>query len=286
MYLHRVGTKNMEVYNMYNLIKTRIISLLLACITVLTLIPVVPVCAAENRDVATTDTVSRSGNILYGGLGRIGSSTNVYSNTGLTSSIGSLSVGEGVTVIWYDDTVAYINYSSSSTSSGKFGYISRSKLRGSVSDSSTDVGIVRTSSTTYYDTNGIHKAGTFSSGEYVALLSRADGWDYIEYNISGGKRKRAFVPSSCIEHQYGTASPLHYFSTGAIAGNVDGYTVVYSGPDSQYYAECGSVSPSDTDIITYRGEYDRNGNCMTFISYSTASGRKYGWILYNYYWFE
>lgn len=278
---------------MYKQIKNRFVSLLLSIVAVFTLIPITPAFAAELQEVEVQDTMLqgknvsilsstlRSGDRNPGSGARISSNTTVYSNSSLNSSIGSLSTGEGVTVIWYDDTVAYINYSSSTTSAGKFGYVSLGKLR---MDSNTDVGIVKTASSTYYDTTRTHSAGSVSQGEYVVLISRADGWDYIEYNVSGGKRKRAFVPSSCIDHQYGTASGWHYFNLTRRPAAVDGWTPVYSGPDSLYYAECGSITPADTDMYSYFQDYDRNGNAMSFISYHTSSGVKYGWILFVHEW--
>ncbi len=282
---------------MYGKIKNRFVSFLMAIVAVFTLLSTVPAFAVETQGKAVQDAATQttddsvvtplSGDVRYGGWGRMTSNATVYSSSSLSSSSGSLSKGEGVTVIWYDDTAAYINYSSTSTSNGKFGYIRRSTVS---LDPATDVGIVITASSTYYDTNYTHRAGSVSQGEYVSLISRANGWDYIEYNVSGGKRKCAFVPSSCINHQYGTAREYHFFSVDQHAAAVDNYTTVYAGPDDRYYPEIGYVTQNDTaangkPMYSYFGLYNGNGEPMAFISYQTSSGTKYGWIKFYHYWY-
>lgn len=227
-------------------IKTRFTSFLLTILTVLTLFPAVPAMAAEVEGKFTSNATLYSGQYT-GGWDQVSSTTTVTDANG--SSIGTVYAGEGVTVFNYRNGTAYIEYSAGS--SYKRGYIPTSRLRYNGRYPETDVGIVVTATSTYYSPYGSFRAGSVGVGEYVALLTRCDGWDYIEYNVSGGNRKRAYVPSSCIQHQYGTARNDFYSIVRS-----DEYTTlftvpageqrrVYCGPNSATYADIGYITQSD-----------------------------------------
>ncbi len=273
--------------------KNCITSFLFAILSVLTLIPVVPAMAVGSENVAISETstdVEVASSRFYaqftGGWDQLRVTTTVTNENG--SKVGTVYAGEGVTVLYYNSQTAQIEYSGSG--GAKRGYIPTSSLkyggRYGYLYGATDVGIVLTNSSTYYDTNRAYYAGSVNAGEYVVILSRANGWDYIEYNISGGQRKRAFVPSSSIDHQYGTARTAHYqdkveFSDGLfIFFTVNSTTRVYAGPNGSSYPDIGSVSPSDNGSMAACAEFtDANGNRMYFIRYHGSTGAwKYGYI--------
>ncbi len=262
--------------------------------TVLSLVPAVPAMAADSILMTTSipsneiefeiepmgyqeDQITPYADMYTCGWNQMAVTTTVMSASG---TVGTVYAGEGVTVLNCRLNYATIEYSGSG--GAKQGQVPLSSLK--YADGrypETDLGIVATNCTTYYSPAGIHTAGSLSSGEYVAILSKSSGWYYVEYNISGGMRKRAYVPEHCINYIRGTALGWHYHDESGTNLNITTTYRVYAGPNPSSYPDIGYIDYRDNGNVTgYRTFTDANGNRMYYISYPTSAGLKYGYIRY------
>ncbi len=236
-------------------------TLLLTLIMVVSIFPAVPALAANDYP--------------DGGWDQVQFQANVTNSSG--SKIGTVYPGEGVTVLSMDSRRAYIEYS---TSNGcKRGYVDRSNLAYYGHFIESGVARVKTSSSTYYSPNKSHRAGSVSSGEYVALLCyKKDGWSYIEYNMAGAQRKRAFVPSSCLEKLTENVRSVFYHENRiGYEEKVSSNTKVYAGPDNTAYPNIGTIYAGET-YHRYWDFHDGDGKLMSYVKYKTDSGDKFGYI--------
>ena len=252
---------------MRKIIKNRFIHLFLALITVLSIVPIFPTMAAEDYS--------------NGGWNQVKNQSTIVNSNGGT--VGTVYPGEGVTILYFSGNNAYIEYSAQNKP--KRGFINVSNLVYSGTYTHSAVGRITSSSSTYYSPNTTHYAGSVSSGEYVAVLCKTTNWSYIEYNISGGKRKRAFIPSSSL-YCYSENNVRKYFyhenELGLIYPDITSDKTVYAGPDPNAYPAIGTVYVSDnTEVGSYMYFKDGSGRVMHYVGYPTSSGIKYGYIYRN-----
>lgn len=240
---------------MNKITKKRIFSLLFAFAMVLSLIPYT---SAKANDYSSS------------GWNQILTSTSV-------DGAGSVSAGEGVTVLYFSGNRAYIEYSAGN--SFRQGFVDKSKLRYSGIYSKSSAGIVRSTTNTFYAPNGSLLAGSVNTGERVAILCEEAGWYYIEYNVSSGKRKRAYAPTSAINAYHNNISYFYHSINLSINLPITSYKNVYAGPDSSGYPVIGSISASDNGkVLKFLSFQDGFGREMQYISYPTSNGRKYGYV--------
>lgn len=245
-------------------IKTRILCSILTLISVLTIIPSAPTMAAENY--------------ADGGWNQMQSTTTVVDSNG--STVGTVYAGEGVTVLYLSGSKAYIEYSASNTA--KRGFVNLSTLRYINKYNQTAVGRVTTSSTTYYSPATTYYAGSVNSGEYVAVLCKSGSWAYVEYNVSGGLRKRAFMPASNIEYYSSDIRSSFYHSTTGLIVPISSNVTVYSGPNGSTYSQAGTIYASDNgQVYSYATFTDGSGRSMLYVSYPAGNSTKYGYIYAN-----
>lgn len=256
-------------------IKKHIFSFLMAIVTIITLVPVVPAMATEVDSVSDTENPIPYVNAARGGWDQVITTAEVYDTYG--NHHGTVYPGEGVTVIEYDSDFARITYSAGS--SYKIGTIFTNQLRYGGRYDGSAVGLANANTTTYYAPYYNLPAGSVNNGEFVAVLSRYAGWDYIEYNIAGGMRKRAYVPSSCIDLIDSQYIRTHYHLGVGTPITVSGQVRVYAGPNPSTYPDIGYVSPADNGFIyAYNIFYDANGRQMRYIQYPASGTTKYGYI--------
>lgn len=246
-------------------IKTRFLSFILALVTIFTIVPSVPAMAAE--DYST------------GGWDQVQTTSTVVNSSGGT--VGTVYAGEGVTILYLSGNNAYIEYSAGS--SYKRGFISVFNLGYYGGFTQTAVGRVTSSSSTYYSPSTTHYAGSVSAGEYVAVLCKTSSWSYIEYNVSNGQRKRAFVPTSSLYcYSSDIRSNFYHVQQLGTSVSISSNTTVYAGPDKSGYPSIGTIYPSDNgNVWAYWTFYDGSGNVMKYVEYPTSSGVKYGYIYAN-----
>ena len=247
-------------------ISIRLLSLILTLITVLSIGRMIPATAAEDYS--------------SGGWNQVKNTSTIVNSSG--GSVGTVYAGEGVTVLYFSGDRAYIEYSASN--SPKQGFISTSNLVYNRIYSETAVGRISSSTSTYYSPTTAHYAGSVSSGEYVAVLCNNNSWAYIEYNISGGQRKRAFIPSSCLYCYSNNYKPnlYHENALGFVYPEITSEKTVYAGPDSNAYPAIGTIYVSDNpDVGSYVAFRDGSGNLMHYVGYPTSNGEKFGYIYRN-----
>ncbi len=194
-------------------------------------------------------------------------------------AIGSVNAGEGVTQLYSDGNRVYIEYSAGS--SFKRGFISKDNLYYSGGYPQTAVGLVKTSSNTYYAPNTSFYAGSVNAGEYVAVLCRPlnSSWAYVEYNVPNGQRKRAYINASNIEYYSSNIARFYQDNNYKIPHPVSSYISVYAGPDGNSYPVIGQIYPSDNGrVYKYVRFHDGNGKYMQYVEYPSGNGIKYGYI--------
>ncbi|MCI8548405.1 MAG: hypothetical protein HFJ38_05900 [Bacilli bacterium] len=214
--------------------------------------------------------------IFNGCQGYSTASQNVYSSPSRDIVSGSISNGEGVTVLVSNpqgfSNVYFIEYS---TSSGpKRGYV-----YGNITKADrTGLALVTSTGNLYYGYNssifGI--AGTVYPNEYVTVLAKNGDWVYVEYNTNSG-RKRGYFSAGHLK--FHTSKYYNdFYDYHGVDGDVwiDGVRTVYSGPGSTYVS-IGSVGNESAKI--YTGYMSYNG--YYYVLYDTASGKKSGWIALN-----
>lgn len=156
-------------------------------------------------------------------------------NSASASVIGTIYAYEGMTVLTQLGSNMYIEYS---TPSGpKRGYLINAQMDWRWIDHSR-VGRVNSSTNVRYgpSSSAYDVAGSISSGEYVAVLGMGNGWAYVEYNASVG-RKRGYIPTSVLT-TYGSHSLYGLYSC---EGDLHASANVLSGPGDGY-PTIGSVS--------------------------------------------
>lgn len=238
-------------------IKKRIVTLMLAFVCALTAFPVTQAFAANDYS--------------QGGWSMIYTTSTVKKADGTT--VGTVSAGEGVTVLYYSGSKAWIEYSASGTA--KQGFIPTVNLLYGGTYPGSCVGKVTANKTTYYSPSTSLNAGSISSGEFVSVLCKKNGWAYVEYNVtSSAKRKRAFITTSSLTC-YGT--PNSNFYHDSTVKDVSGIAkTVYAGPSSKY-PSIGQIYSTDIGVKRYAAFLDHNGNTYYYVSYPTSGGTKYGY---------
>ena len=227
---------------------------------------------------------SISGNVYdqeyIGYQGYSTASQNVYSSPSRDIVAGSISNGEGVTVLEERANgfanVYFIEYS---TSSGpKRGYVYGNIYK----VANTGVARVTTTADLYYShyTSGYQKAGTVYANEYVTVLAKEGDWVYVEYNTNSG-RKRGYFSTGYLSYHSRLGWYNDLYDTSSWGDTwVDGTKTVYAGPSSTY-ANVGSVG--NEVVRLYYGYLPYNG--YYYIEYNTSSGlKKTGWIAMNLPW--
>lgn len=243
-------------------IKNRILCYVLAALLVITLIPSATVLAVENKD---------------SGWNMTKVSTNVVNENG--AKIGSLSSYEGVTVLdYYPSKTGMVKVEYSGTSSAKIGYIPSSSLL--YRHEGGGIATINSSCTTYCTPSTTFYAGSVSTGEFVAIIAIENGWAYVEYNVSNGLRKRAYLPESNItplSNSYLITSRFYHSGRGlSVSVSTTSNTTVYSGP-SEHYSVIGTIYPSDNGSITSYSTFYTNGT-WHYVSYPAGGTVKYGYI--------
>lgn len=251
-------------------LKNRILSLLIAIITILGILPCITVSAY---------------NSLSGGYAKVTSSSDVIQNGNVVANI---DVGEGVTVLDNTSSNTQVLIECNTPNGPKIGYVNRNVLENQGNCLDSVYGYVRVSASTYYSPDYNHSAGYIYSGENVAVLRRSGNWVYIEYNVSDSKRKRAYTLASNISFSTLsnslTTKPKNSFYQDEYSYN-EQFTVsttktVYSGPNALTYAECGYVTSKDNGSMTvHKVFYDRDGDIVYYISYlGQGNITKYGYV--------
>lgn len=251
--------------------KKRILSLIIAMMTLLTIFPVTPAMAATPTD------------NLYGGQRNAwDSSLTVYDSPNFTNKIGTIYQYEGYSVLGVVTGGFYVEYS---TSNGpKRGYTK--ELVEEKSWGSTCLAVVTSSTAVYYGTSTTVNpiVGNVYTGELVTVLAKNDNWIYVEYNTNAG-RKRGYMSYSNV-HCYnrpGVFYDIYTYENPGKTHYVSGTYTVYTGP-SKNYAPAGKISNENITIIDR--EYMGDGTRMSmYIEYNVSGSapRKSGFIVLDEY---
>ena len=246
----------------------RLMAIALVLITLLGIMPIMNVSAAENYD---------------GGWAFSKADHTVYSSATGGSAIGSVG-REGVTVLSQSGTTYYIEYSTAN--GAKRGYIRNPDLDTSYLSSSC-VAKVTSSYNLYYGPNTSTYAATGGSvyaGEYVAVIAKEGSWVYVEYNTNSG-RKRGYMPYanlSCYNRPT-------YFADFYMSNNINSWPIpdgmiknMYFGPnDNGTYGYVGYINHNDSPVKVYYSYYYGNGEAFHYAEYTVDGKVKSGFFRWD-----
>ncbi len=267
--------------------KTRMFRFLATFISMTLLMGLIPVASAfatsENK---ATVTATEEGSNGWGIS--MDNELVVYDDADLTiRNGGKIFAQEGFTVLSSGTTsngqgYLKVNYSTSTNSSGRTGFIAREFVVFNSSNASP--GTVTSSTNVWYgtNTNSYQTVGSVSAGETVVVLAVDNGWVYIEYNTLSG-RKRGWCQSSNISFStVGKAFHSYPASSNDVNPNQSiqsGYKVVYAGPGEKY-ARVGEIATNNKpETVTLLAKYSLQFHNWYFIEYATSNGTlKTGYI--------
>ena len=214
--------------------------------------------------------------------------------------VGSVSANEPVTAIWKEvangNTWAQIEYNVTGTSNKKRGYVLASTVNITETittfNESKETRYVRTASSTYLgpDANKYPVAGSVSLGESVNWICkvREGAYVYIEYNISGGQKKRAYINANCLGTSAPEMAPGRYVEGGKINSAGDYWHIHngWNGSNGHLAIDIHRYNSSGTKInggdiyaiasgtIVDSGYNAANGNYIV-IRHATANSKTY-----------
>lgn len=212
------------------------------------------------------------------GWGFVTSRTPVY-NAHQTAQIGYLDANEGFTVKNAIGNYYHIYYSTPSQAS-KEGYVEKSAV--TLLDNETCYGMISGSTTTYYSNNSNSVvAGSVNAAEHVAVLARSNGFTYIEYDTTSG-RKRGWVSDSNIA-VYNANRLRRYFKDCGYTPDNAAYgkaATVYKVPNTFSSSVNGSISANEK-IKIYSTAFTVGNNKFYYIEYiqSSTGKTKSGYVL-------
>ena len=250
-----------------SLIKKRLLAIVLAIISVVTIIPVSSVSAAENYD---------------GGWALSRSRNYVYSAASGGSQIGWVD-REGITVLSKSGSTYYIEYSTAS--GAKRGYIRNPDIDTQYLSSSC-VARVTTTSNLYYGPNtNTYQAtgGTVYAGEYVAVIAKELDWAYVEYNTSSG-RKRGYMSFSNLYCYNRPGYFADFYMTNGVKERIN-TTIQRTTYFCPYVAtnSVGYIDGTDKNVPCYYEYRYGNGEVFHYVEYSVNGKLKSGFIEWDEY---
>lgn len=249
----------------------RFLSLVLAVISAITLIPAVSASATENYNGGWA--MMNGGNSAY----------TVYTTSSCNAVRGSVNPYEGITVLSQVGNTYHIEYSSASGTNGmKEGYVYVSDVN-TAALGYTCVATVNVASALYYgpSTTSYDQAGSVSAGEHVAVIAANSPWAYVEYNTAQGRKRGYIALGNLTCHNWPSWVPNLYETGGVIwTHGVDQTTPVYAGP-SEEYAIIGYVSSSDGAMNVYYMQDYKSPYETWYIKYTNDSTGRYktGFVL-------
>lgn len=184
---------------------------------------------------------------------------------------GTIYAGEGFTELqrYYEDG-KYISLVEFSTPSGtKRGFVNSSSMHISTVNNSTVARVIADSSPAYAGTDSSYvKLGGVYKNEFVAVLAVSNGYAFVEYNTTSG-RKRGYIKYSDLSN-YCVRSYNKNITHQSLRKATKQLTV-YGGPNSDY-ASIGTIF--NQEIVSFI-DIERD---YSYIEYTTTNGAKRGYV--------
>lgn len=184
---------------------------------------------------------------------------------------GTIYSGEGFTELqrYYEDG-KYISLVEFSTPSGtKRGFVNSSSMHISTVNNSTVARVIADSSPAYAGTDSSYvKLGGVYKNEFVAVLAVSNGYAFVEYNTTSG-RKRGYVRYSDLSNY--CVRPYSKNLTHQSLKKATKELTVYGGPNSDY-ASIGTIF--NQEVVSFI-DTERN---YSYIEYTTSNGAKRGYV--------
>ncbi len=184
---------------------------------------------------------------------------------------GTIYSGEGFTELqrYYEDG-KYVSLVEFSTPSGtKRGFVNSSSMHISTVNNSTVARVIADSSPAYAGTDSSYvKLGGVYKNEFVAVLAVNNGYAFVEYNTTSG-RKRGYVRYSDLSNY--CVRPYNKNITHQSLKKATKELTVYGGPNSDY-ASIGTIF--NQEVVSFI-DTERN---YSYIEYTTSNGAKRGYV--------
>lgn len=184
---------------------------------------------------------------------------------------GTIYSGEGFTELqrYYEDG-KYVSLVEFSTPSGtKRGFVNSSSMHISTVNNSTVARVIADSSPAYAGTDSSYvKLGGVYKNEFVAVLAVSNGYAFVEYNTTSG-RKRGYVRYSDLSNY--CVRPYSKNLTHQSLKKATKELTVYGGPNSDY-ASIGTIF--NQEVVSFI-DTERN---YSYIEYTTSNGAKRGYV--------
>ncbi len=184
---------------------------------------------------------------------------------------GTIYSGEGFTELqrYYEDG-KYVSLVEFSTPSGtKRGFVNSSSMHISTVNNSTVARVIADSSPAYAGTDSSYvKLGGVYKNEFVAVLAVSNGYAFVEYNTTSG-RKRGYVRYSDLSNYCVRA--YNKKITHQSLKKATKELTVYGGPNSDY-ASIGTIF--NQEVVSFI-DTERN---YSYIEYTTSNGAKRGYV--------
>lgn len=185
---------------------------------------------------------------------------------------GTIYSGEGFTELqrYYEDG-KYISLVEFSTPSGtKRGFVNSSSMHISTVNNSSVARVIADSSPAYAGTDSSYvKLGGVYKNEFVAVLAVSNGYAFVEYNTTSG-RKRGYVRYSDLSNYHNNRSYNKNITHQSLKKATKELTV-YGGPNSDY-ASIGTIF--NQEVVSFI-DTERN---YSYIEYTTSNGAKRGYV--------
>lgn len=185
---------------------------------------------------------------------------------------GTIYSGEGFTELqrYYEDG-KYVSLVEFSTPSGtKSGFVNSSSMHIGTVNNSTVARVIADSSPAYAGTDSSYvKLGGVYKNEFVAVLAVSNGYAFVEYNTTSG-RKRGYVEYSDLSNYHDNRSYNKNITHQSLKKATKELTV-YGGPNSDY-ASIGTIF--NQEVVSFI-DTERN---YSYIEYTTSNGAKRGYV--------
>lgn len=210
------------------------------------------------------------------------SNTTAYSNTSLTSKLGTIYPTDELTVLTVTSSYCQVTYPTSKGS--KTGYIPTSSILTGTSSSNKKTATAKI--TTYRRNSTSNTYGSISKGDVVSILGTKGSYTQVKYPVSGGY-KYAFITTSDANKYLGTSTSsssssrvnlsyaLYKNTSAYISCSFDGYSST-KGRHEGIDIRCGNGKPvyalADGVItkVTF-GSTGSNGLSTIAIYYASAN---------------
>lgn len=202
------------------------------------------------------------------------SNTTAYSNTGLSSKLGTIYPTDELTVLEVTSKYCRVTYPTSKGS--KTGYIPTSAILTGTSSSNKKTATAKI--TTYRRNSASNTYGSIYNGDLVSVLGTKGSYTQVKYPVSGGFKYAFITTSDANKYLESASNDLSYYenNVGKVLGNLSNYSLSLDG----YHAIKGQcvwyVRNRGYEKLGKAGLTGIGGNANTWYNSAASKGLSHG----------